>query len=329
MKSIFLDTLARFNVVLFILTIAQLGEADEIQESTPTPTSNEEERMPITETERSGKEAGTSAACFPACRSGFLCHQGKCISRCNPPCPTEANCTDKGECTQHPQGSAVQPEPETSTREREMSIAPVYEGGEPAIEREGEMARFNSTGFMFTFGIGPSFSAYFEENHDEVYNPNKQVGLAIASQIGGRVLPWISVEGTITFTPVVIQNEGSGSTTQNQLEIGAGVSFYVMSGHYRADLVLGLHFGYARNSYSYNNEFQKVETQLHGVYLSYFSGLLVHVARPLSLIIGANYVEPFWISVKSEWNEDTNENEYRGDHRSLDIRPGVFIMGVF
>jgi hypothetical protein len=37
-------------------------------------------------------------ACFPACRSGFTCHQGQCISLCNPPCAVGERCLASGEC---------------------------------------------------------------------------------------------------------------------------------------------------------------------------------------------------------------------------------------
>lgn len=37
--------------------------------------------------------------CVPACRSGYFCHDGQCLSRCNPPCPAGSTCQDNGECT--------------------------------------------------------------------------------------------------------------------------------------------------------------------------------------------------------------------------------------
>ncbi len=37
--------------------------------------------------------------CFPPCRSGYLCHNGDCISKCNPPCPEDMVCCDDGECS--------------------------------------------------------------------------------------------------------------------------------------------------------------------------------------------------------------------------------------
>ena len=39
-----------------------------------------------------------SAECFPACRTGYTCHQGKCISLCNPPCAASEECNAVGEC---------------------------------------------------------------------------------------------------------------------------------------------------------------------------------------------------------------------------------------
>lgn len=36
--------------------------------------------------------------CVPACRSGFVCLQGLCKSRCNPACPSGTECLDTGEC---------------------------------------------------------------------------------------------------------------------------------------------------------------------------------------------------------------------------------------
>lgn len=40
-----------------------------------------------------------AAECVPACRSGFLCHEGQCVSRCNPPCPQGTSCLENGECS--------------------------------------------------------------------------------------------------------------------------------------------------------------------------------------------------------------------------------------
>ncbi|HEY3494318.1 MAG TPA: hypothetical protein VGK73_06520 [Polyangiaceae bacterium] len=39
-----------------------------------------------------------AAQCFPACREGFLCHGGACISECNPACPPGQACRAGGRC---------------------------------------------------------------------------------------------------------------------------------------------------------------------------------------------------------------------------------------
>lgn len=36
--------------------------------------------------------------CFPSCRSGYICFQGRCIEKCNPPCSVGEICDNMGEC---------------------------------------------------------------------------------------------------------------------------------------------------------------------------------------------------------------------------------------
>lgn len=42
--------------------------------------------------------APAAAECFPECRKGYLCHQGQCVSRCNPRCADGETCLDDGIC---------------------------------------------------------------------------------------------------------------------------------------------------------------------------------------------------------------------------------------
>jgi len=37
-------------------------------------------------------------ACVPACRSGYMCYQGQCVSACNPPCAANERCTENAQC---------------------------------------------------------------------------------------------------------------------------------------------------------------------------------------------------------------------------------------
>jgi hypothetical protein len=43
-------------------------------------------------------QAAWASPCKPECRSGFMCVQNKCVSRCNPPCGPTEQCTNDGEC---------------------------------------------------------------------------------------------------------------------------------------------------------------------------------------------------------------------------------------
>ncbi|MFW5924994.1 MAG: hypothetical protein ACOC9O_02365 [Myxococcota bacterium] len=38
------------------------------------------------------------SSCVPACRSGYVCRQGECVSACNPPCADGERCTGWAEC---------------------------------------------------------------------------------------------------------------------------------------------------------------------------------------------------------------------------------------
>jgi hypothetical protein len=39
-----------------------------------------------------------SEVCFPSCRDGYMCYNGECISKCNPPCPANMKCGKDGDC---------------------------------------------------------------------------------------------------------------------------------------------------------------------------------------------------------------------------------------
>jgi hypothetical protein len=42
--------------------------------------------------------SGDGSTCIPACRAGFVCVKGQCVSACNPPCAPGQTCTPAGEC---------------------------------------------------------------------------------------------------------------------------------------------------------------------------------------------------------------------------------------
>src|SRR6185295_6131206 len=46
----------------------------------------------------SSTPTSSPAACFPACREGYLCKDGQCVSICNPPCPADQSCVGGRRC---------------------------------------------------------------------------------------------------------------------------------------------------------------------------------------------------------------------------------------
>ena len=65
--------------------------------------------------------AQDTLACYPPCRSGFVCYKGKCVSKCNPPCPNGQKCTDSGDCVSLPK-----PETASSRQPKEIPCAAVF-----------------------------------------------------------------------------------------------------------------------------------------------------------------------------------------------------------
>lgn len=51
--------------------------------------------------------------CLPACRAGYTCIEGKCVSACNPPCGADETCTAAGQCESKtpPAAAAAAPVP--------------------------------------------------------------------------------------------------------------------------------------------------------------------------------------------------------------------------
>lgn len=74
--------------------------------------------------------APVSAACFPNCRTSFTCHQGQCISLCNPLCPQGQRCLPDGECA--PEATvAPAPTPPPTPAPAPVVVAPPAPVAEP------------------------------------------------------------------------------------------------------------------------------------------------------------------------------------------------------
>lgn len=112
----------------------------------------------------------TGAQCVPACRSGYICVQGQCVSACNPPCPAGQQCTAEGECVAaQPSAVAPAPAPAPATAPAPAGTAPAAPAsagvwtsseaaGKPASTSANKRADFNIDvlGLLF-FGPTPMF----------------------------------------------------------------------------------------------------------------------------------------------------------------------------
>lgn len=66
--------------------------------SATSPEGNPTTTAPAPAVTTTGTPAPAPVGCVPNCRDGFVCHAGRCLSACNPPCPPEQRCTTDGQC---------------------------------------------------------------------------------------------------------------------------------------------------------------------------------------------------------------------------------------
>lgn len=80
------------------------------------------------------------AGCFPACRQGYLCSGGACISACNPPCPAGQTCVAGQYCEAPPREPQLfePPPPRRKTfAERTHSALAFHMGVGGTVEVDG------------------------------------------------------------------------------------------------------------------------------------------------------------------------------------------------
>ncbi len=64
--------------------------------------------------------ASPESECFPACRTGYVCAHGTCVSRCNPPCGADEACTAQGECAAKPAPPALPAAPQEEWKSQRL-----------------------------------------------------------------------------------------------------------------------------------------------------------------------------------------------------------------
>jgi hypothetical protein len=179
---------------------------------------------------------GAGGGCTPACRAGYLCQQGQCISACNPPCAAGQRCTAEAECVAD--ANAVP--------------GPSFAEAEPAIEAPPEEGFEQHDGFMLraTIGFGGGRVTRSGSAVDYVANDAEfsGAGLLWSLDVGGSPIDNLVLHGRIAQIAI-----GSPDTTFDEDErgtldelsvgavaIGPAVTYYFMPINIYATAAVGL-----------------------------------------------------------------------------------------
>lgn len=104
------------------------------------------------------------SGCFPQCRSGYVCHQGRCVSSCNPPCPQGQVCTAELECV--PAGSGATGPPATGARGQWPSDS--GQQGGSALSEWTPSEGSNAPRFIFGFHLGAGGELQDDESDEGI-----------------------------------------------------------------------------------------------------------------------------------------------------------------
>lgn len=90
--------MGRLGWSLGVAAIVLGWSAPALAQASAPATTGSTSTLPAPPAAPSTSTAPAPGECFPACRSGFTCHAGQCISSCNPPCASGEQCLANGEC---------------------------------------------------------------------------------------------------------------------------------------------------------------------------------------------------------------------------------------
>jgi hypothetical protein len=180
--------------LLACLTLAAPARAQETDTTAPAETTASPAPTPA---------SPAPVLCVPACRSGFVCITGQCVSACNPPCSAGMSCTSTGECLAPPSAPPVAvnaaPAPAPYAQPPQpwgppSTAAPAWQ--DSATERPSEPVagvRFHD-GFYFRLGLGGgALGANVEQNDTDDPTPVHVGGVAIPVELalGGTPAPGV------------------------------------------------------------------------------------------------------------------------------------------
>jgi hypothetical protein len=260
--------------------------------------------------------------CFPTCRSGYVCHEGACISLCNPPCADDERCTPEGECAVKER--AVPPAPAAA-----IPPAPAPAPAPAAAPAPEEPPRDRGIAFGFSLGAATCVSG----NAYACNTSDGDAGLLLSLRGGYRLLPWLFAGVDVSLVPLFYKGVSGANL---QLDTSLGARFYPLARRHRVDLVLGLQVGYAM-LYSGAETSGTKYSMAHGVVVAYGVGVDFKLAEAFSLGLALDVFEPFWLASCTRFpaveydiesgtggtSERTTCSDYAGDYDQLFFGAGL------
>ena len=166
-----------------------------------------------------GAQAGLPATCVPACRSGFVCHSGQCISACNPPCPAGYACGVGGECV------AAGPGPTPGATYGGQASVHYGPGAVPLGPPGGQGRRHVSFYLRLAGGFGGA-AASQTDALDDTLTLSGATGF-FSFDIGGAVAPDVLLHGHLAGFALA-EPWSSGDAVRSTRVEGAEFSFFMM-----------------------------------------------------------------------------------------------------
>jgi hypothetical protein len=183
--------------------------------ASPTAATPTAEAAPATQTP---PPAAPAPSCIPACRSGYVCIQGQCISACNPPCSAGQTCTPDAQCLATPPLFAS---PEAPKHEQPR---------DPSAElHDGFMARA-------TIGFGGASVKSNTINTDVTVRDFSGALFALSLDVGGAPAENLIIHGRFASMSVLqprarVDNVNQPKSNQNSADVlllAPAVTYYFM-----------------------------------------------------------------------------------------------------
>jgi len=220
------------------------------------------------------QDAQAGDGCFPKCRSGYLCHEGVCITSCNPPCPDDEKCTPEGECVP------------------KVTAPPVTPPVTPPVAPEPPRA---PQGVALGFTVGAAACA--TPNELGCRTADGDVGIYASIRGGYQLFPWLIVDADLSFLPIFLKDDPNAKVGL-QSALGVGPRFFPLGRRHAVDLVLGLHFGYFVSYVKNEDDAPSIidSSSVHAMQLTYEAGVEFNLRSTATLGLKLDVFEPFWIT---------------------------------